>query len=186
MIATVFSLFDLPSEKEVQRAVERGLGFVERDAGFRSTILDHPSQTSSGHDVPHTLPEEWGAALFELGRFFGQALYYHLLKRIMTPDQLLGVAMFTNAASQDEKKIARAFGESLTWFVPEPADKKQDALFGFGAAYDQEASTLYFSAERRESFVWFGVAGSIDPKLLGLEDAHIWRGDGTRVRNVSP
>ena len=131
--------------------------------------------------APHMLPESFGAALFELGRFFAQALYYRLLKRVLLPQQLVGVALFTNAATEPERQLLKDFGASLTWFVPEPADKRQLPLFGFGAAYSAETDTMYFSAERRGAFAWIGLAGTFDPKILTTDDAHIWHGDGVRV-----
>lgn len=197
LVASVFSRIDPPNSEELQRSVDRGLGFFDRDTDFRATITEHPSHmwdfargTSpsersdpmSALDIPHTLPSSFGSALLVLGRFFGQALYYKLTKRVLTPLQMVGACLITNAAPEDDREIARGLGENLRWFVPEPADQNQLPLFGFGAAYVEETSTLYFAGERRGAFVWFGVAGEVPESILRMEESHIWYGDGASVR----
>lgn len=133
-------------------------------------------------DTPHTLPASFGRALLELGRFFGQALYYRVTKRVMTAKQMVGVALITNAASQEVREVALALGETLKLFVPEPVDRNQPPLFAFGAAFFLESSTLFFSGERRGAFAWFGIAGELDERFLRLEESHIWHGDGARYQ----
>lgn len=148
LVASVFCRLDPPDASELKRSVDRGLGFFERDADFRSAIAEHhiwdfargapPAQSSdplAAMDTPHTLPASFGRALLELGRFFGQALYYRVTKRVMTAKQMVGVALITNAASQEVREVALALGETLKLFVPEPVDRNQPPLFAFGAAF---------------------------------------------------
>lgn len=194
LVASVFNRIDPPTADEVARSVERGQKFLERDEDFRAVITGHPAHTwdfargaypgeafdpMSVLETPHDLPESFRGALLELGRFFAQALYYWTSKRVALPDQKICIQLATNAASQAHRARLRELSGSLRQFVPEPVDARQMPLFGFGVAYFNETSTLYFTGERRGAFAWVGVVGEPDAALLDTKNGRAWFGDGT-------
>lgn len=193
LVANTFSRIEPPNVEELRRSVRRGLEYFARDADFRASILGHPTQAwdfarganpgdvidpMSAIETPHTLPASFSEALLELGKFFGQAMYYLATKRVMSPTQQICVHLATNAASQEHRGRILAVGENLKQFVAEPADRRHMPLFGFGLLYFDETSTLYFTGERRGAFAWVGLAGSPGEELLGVGNSRAWWGDG--------
>lgn len=197
VVANMFSRIDPPGAEELDRSVQRGLSFYERDAEFRATIAGHPTHMwdfargsapmnvtdpMSAMDTPHALPNSFSDALLELGRFFGQALYYWTSKKVMRADQKVSVQLATNAASPEYRVLMQAIGENLHQIVPEPADRNHIPLFGFGLALIPETEALYFTGERRGAFAWAGVAGQVDGDLLAAARGVTWFGDGRRCQ----
>lgn len=132
-------------------------------------------------ETPHVLPVKFARDMFELGRFFAQALYYKISGRILTEDESIGVTLFTNSTAGEAKDAIDMMDDMLVWTVPPPANRKLDPLFAIGERYFEDTKTLYFAGGRRGSFMWIGVAGKGNERLMRIPDSHWWRGDGVSL-----
>lgn len=193
LVANAFSRMEPHNDDELQRSIKRGLTFASRDPEFLQAIVEHPTHTwdfargsepgttfdpLSFVDVPHVLRGAFGPDLLELGRYFGQALYYRSTGRILTTKDRIGVALFSNCVAEEAKFAINAIDVLLEWDVPSPADRNLEPLFAVGVRFFKDTGTLYFAGGRRGSFMWIGLAGGRNDRLQRIPDSHWWRGDG--------
>lgn len=194
LVATAFSRADPQGDPELARAIKRGLAFIDRDPDVLAAFVEHPTliwdfaraaepgavfDPMSVLDIPHALPESFGRDLFNLGRFFGQAMYYRAAQRPMRAEQVVGVTLFTNAISAETREALDPILSALEWQTPAPALRRREGEFHFGVRWLQDADTLFFAGERHAAFMWFGLAGASELRTSKLRDYHWWRGDGS-------